>query len=99
MAEKILTKPIPHDRFWTTLWRDDEARHLAVVSVLCAVSGTDLLWPPWSAVPIALGFVFGIVAGVGGMASVMIAQDRLRERSLLRVLNNLKDVLERGESR
>lgn len=97
MAEKMLTKPIPHDSFWTTLWRDDEARHLAVVSVLCAVSGTDLLWPPWSAIPIALGFVFGIMAGVGGMASVMIALDRLRERALLRLLKNLKDVQEGGD--
>lgn len=77
--------------FWTTLWHDDEARHLAVVSVLCAVSGTVLLWPPWSAIPIALGFVFGIMAGVGGMASVMITQERIRENDLLRRLERLAD--------
>lgn len=91
MAEKMLTKPIPHDSFWTTLWRDDEARHLAMISVFCAIVGIWLLRLPWSVAPIVLAFVFGIMAGVGGMASVMITQERIREQDLLRRLERLAD--------
>ena len=85
--------------FWTTLWRDDDARHLTILGILCATVGIVLLWSPWLAIPpIALGFVFGIMAGVGGMASVMITQERIREQDLLRRLERLADVQKGGQN-
>jgi uncharacterized membrane protein HdeD (DUF308 family) len=84
--------------FWTTLWRDDDARHLAILGILCATVGIVLLWPLRSAIPIALGFVLGIMAGVGGMASVMTTQERIRGQDLLRRLERLADVQKGGQN-